>query len=131
MTDYIIEGRSLIIMPDIKEYIVSNTLKVEKRSIQSPEVEGSIRAPRDAFVENLSSNLSLIRYRIKDSSLKTDYCTVGLRTKTSVVLVYLKDVTNPKLIRDIKKKLGEIKVDGILVEGSNLTLIDPSHPYIL
>jgi spore germination protein KA len=117
MTDYIMEGKSLIIISDAKEYIVTNTFKVEKRGIESPEVEASVRSPRDAFVENLNSNLSLIRYRIKDSSLKTEYCTVGLRTKTSVVLVYLKDVANSNLIKDIKKKLGEIKVDGILESG--------------
>lgn len=117
MTDYIMEGKSLIIISDAKEYIVTNTFKVEKRGIESPEVEASVRSPRDAFVESLNSNLSLIRYRIKDSSLKTEYCTVGLRTKTSVVLVYLKDVANPKLIGDIKKKIGEIKVDGILESG--------------
>jgi spore germination protein KA len=117
MTDYITQGKSVIITSGSSEYIVSNTLQVEKRVIQSPEVEASVRSPRDAFNENLNSNLSLIRYRIKDSSLKTDYLTVGIRTKTSVVLVYLQDVVNPQIITEIKDKLNEIKVDGILESG--------------
>lgn len=117
ITDYIVQGKSVVILSDSSKYIVANTLKVEKRSIQSPEVEASIRSPRDAFNENLDSNLSLIRHRIKDASLKTDYCTVGIRTKTSVVLVYLQDVANSKYITEIKKKLEEIKVDGILESG--------------
>jgi spore germination protein KA len=117
MTDYLTEGKSLIVMSGSNKYLVTNTLKVEKRGIEAPEVEGSIRAPRDAFNENITSNLSLIRYRIKDSSLKTDFCTVGVRTKTSVVLVYLQDVANPKLVTEIKDKLKAIKVDGILESG--------------
>lgn len=117
MTDYLTAGKSLILVCSSNKYLVTNTFKVEKRGIEGPEVEGSIRAPRDAFNENLTSNLSLIRYRIKDSSLKTDYCTVGVRTKTSVVLVYLQDVANPKLVAEIKDKLEAIKVDGILESG--------------
>ncbi len=117
MTDYITEGKSVIIPSGSNEYIVANTLQVEKRSIESPEVEASIRSPRDAFNENLNSNLSLIRYRIKDSSLKTDYLTVGVRTKTSVVLVYLQDVATPQIITEIKNKINGIKVDGILESG--------------
>jgi spore germination protein KA len=117
ITDYIMQGKSVILVSDSSQYIVANTLKVEKRSIQSPEVEAAVRSPRDAFNENLDSNLSLIRYRIKDSSLKIDYSTVGIRTKTSVVLVYLQDVANSKYVTEIKKKLEQIKVDGILESG--------------
>ncbi|AKN31409.1 spore gernimation protein GerA [Clostridium carboxidivorans P7] len=117
ITDYVLQGKSVIIVCDSGEYIVANTLKIEKRNIQSPEVEAAVRSPRDAFNENIDSNLSLIRYRIKDSSLKADYCTVGVRTKTSVVLVYLQDVANPKHIIETKKRLAKIKVDGILESG--------------
>lgn len=115
--DYIVEGKSVIIISDTCKYIVANTLKVEKRSVESPEIESSIRSPKDAFNENLDTNLALIRHRIKDSSLKTDYCTVGVRTKTSVVLIYLQDVANPKYVTEIKTKLDTINVDGVLESG--------------
>lgn len=117
ITDYIIEGKSVILISNSSEYIVVNTLKVEKRSIQSPEVEASIRSPRDAFNENLDSNLSLIRYRIKDSSLKIENCTVGKRTRTSVAIIYMQDVANPKHVSEIKKTLEQINVDGVLESG--------------
>lgn len=117
ITDYVLKGNSVIVVCDSSQYIVANTLKVENRGIQSPEVEAAVRSPRDAFNENLDSNLSLIRHRIKDSSLKADHCTVGIRTKTSVVLIYLQDVANSKCVVEIKKRLEEIKVDGILESG--------------
>lgn len=117
ITDYILAGKSVIIISECSEYIVANTLKLEKRSVQAPEIEASVRSPREAFTECLDSNLSLIRHRIKDSSLKIDYSTVGVRTKTSVALTYLQDVANPKYVTEIKKRLCEIKVDGILESG--------------
>lgn len=117
ITDYSLQGNSVIIVKGSSQYMVANTQKFEKRSIQSPEVQVAIHSPRDAFNESIDSNLSLIRHRIKDSSLKTDYCIVGTRTKTSVVVVYLQDVANPKYVTEIKKKLQEIKVDGILESG--------------
>ncbi|GFP74426.1 spore germination protein [Clostridium fungisolvens] len=117
MTDYILKGNSVILVSGSKQYIVANTVNYEKRSIAPPEVQMAIRSPREAFNENINSNLSLIRHRIKDSSLKTDFCTVGIRTKTSVAVVYLQDVANPKYVTQIKKRLEEIKVDGILESG--------------
>lgn len=117
ITDYIIEGKSVIIIHNDNKYIVANTLKVEKRSIESPEIESSIRSPRDAFTENLDTNLSLIRHRIKDSSLKIDNCIVGRRTKTSVAVIYIEDIANSKYVVEIKNKLLEIDVDGVLESG--------------
>lgn len=117
ITDYIVKGSSVIIVSGSSNYIVANTEQVEKRSIQSPEVEASVRSPRDAFNENLDSNISLIRHRIKDSTLKIDYCTVGRRTKTSVAVIYLQDVANSKHVTELKNILEGIDVDGVLESG--------------
>lgn len=64
--------------------------------------------------ENLDSNLSLIRYRIKDSSLKIDYYVIGGRTKTPVAAIYLQDIANPSYVEEIKKRLSQIDIDGVL-----------------
>jgi len=117
LTDYLLEGNSIIMVSNFPEYLIVNTFKVDRRNIQSPEVESSLRAPRDSFNESLDTNLSLIRYRIKDSTLKIDMCKVGRRTKTSVAVLYLKDVTNNKFVEQVKKTLSEIDVDGILESG--------------
>lgn len=115
--NHILEGKSVIIISDSDEYLVANTFNIEKRGIQPPEVESSIRTPKDAFNEDFDSNLSLIRYRIKDSALKIDINIIGKRSKTNVAVIYLSDVANSKYVSEIKKSLQEIKVDGILDSG--------------
>lgn len=115
--NYIVAGKSIILISGECRYIVANTLKIEKRNIQSPEIESGIRSPKDAFNENLDSNLSLIRYRIKDPSLKIDYYIVGRRTKTPVAVIYLEDVANSVYVTEIKKRLSELDIDGVLESG--------------
>lgn len=117
ISDYILSGKSVIIVSDCKKYLVANTLSFEKRNVESPEIEASIRSPRDAFVENIDSNLSLIRYRIKDAALKIDNYIVGKRTKTSVAVIYMGDIVNPRYVMEIKNKIEQINVDGILESG--------------
>lgn len=114
---YILEGKTVLAILDEDKYLVANTISVEKRTTESPQIETTIRSPRDAFTENLDSNLSLIRYRIQDKSLKIDYVTVGRRTKTAVAVVYISDIANKKYVDQVKKKIEGIKVDGIMESG--------------
>lgn len=113
----ILYGNTVILIPGDDNYIEINTLKIEKRGVDSPELEAALRAPKDAFTENLDTNLSLVRYRIKDSSLNIEHFSLGERTKTEVVLVYLNDVANSQCVNRIKKRLGSIHVDGVLESG--------------
>lgn len=115
--DYILKGFSIIINLIEDNYIVCNTKKVEKRAIESPQLQDGLRVPKDSFTENMDTNLSLIRYRIKDANLRIKHFEIGIRTKTSVSLVYLQDVANDKIIEIAEKKLNSIEVDGVLEGG--------------
>lgn len=126
--DLILEGNTVILIPDDKNFIKVNTIKIEKRNVNLPQIETTLRAPKDSFTENLDTNLSLIRYRIKDISLTIEYFSLGERTKTSVALVYLKDVVNPDFINSVKKRLSNIKIDGLLESGHVQKLILGGSP---
>ena len=113
----ILDGFTALILASGNEYISINTKSVEKKSIDSPQINYSLRGPKDSFNENMDTNLALIRYRIKDNNLQTDSFKVGRRTKTNVALLYLKDVANDKFIKEISEKLEGINVDGIVESG--------------
>ncbi|QXM07394.1 spore germination protein [Crassaminicella indica] len=117
IVEYILEGKSIIILLKEAKYIVANTLKVEQRKVQTPEIETTLRGPKDAFTENLDTNLSLVRYRIKDPSLRIDKSIIGKRTKTNTAVIYIKDIANPKYVNEVKKRIQKISVDGILESG--------------
>jgi len=115
--DYVLNGLSVILVSDHTEYIIASTKKIEKRVVNSPEVQGTIRGPRDAFTEDINTNLSLIRYRLKDQALKIEYIIVGKRTKTKVAILYMDDIANSNYFTQIKNRVKAIKVDGIIDSG--------------
>ena len=114
---YVREGFSVIISSKEKKYLAVDLHKVEKRGIQQPELDTTLRGPKDSFTENFDDNLSLICYRIKDKNLKIDDFTVGERTKTKLALIYIKDIANPKYINEVKNRIKEIDIDGVFESG--------------
>ncbi|MCT4595963.1 MAG: spore germination protein [Anaeromicrobium sp.] len=117
MLDHLLEGASIIFSPNEEKYITANTLKVEKRGIEPPVIDTTLRGSKDSFTENFDDNISLIRYRIKDKDLRIDNFTIGKRTKTNVGLIYMEDITNKKDVNEVKEKLEAIDIDGVLESG--------------
>lgn len=115
--DYILKGNTLIFIPSEEQYIIADTLQAAKREIQTPELEGTLRGPKDCFTENFDSNLSLIRYRVKDPELRLDIFRIGKRTKTSVAVVYINNIANSEYVNEISKRLQSISIDGIIDTG--------------
>ena len=114
---YLLNGYTVLLGPWGKRYLVSNIKKVESKSIDSPELQFTLRGARDCFTENLDTNLSLIRYRIKDPGLKIAMLKVGKRTRTSVAVLYIEDIANPGIVDDILQRISSINIDGIVESG--------------
>ncbi len=115
--DYVLNGSSVIIIPSEEKYLIVNTKKIEKRQSDSPEIENTLRGPKDGFTENFYGNLSLIRYRVKDVNLRIERLQIGKRSRTNVAIIYINDVANPKFVKEVRKKLKNISVDGIIESG--------------
>ncbi|ULL18557.1 spore germination protein [Paenibacillus sp. H1-7] len=88
--------------------------KHEKRAIDEPPNEPGIRGPREAFIEDLSTNLTLIRRRLKTSKFKTENMRVGALSKTRVVIAYIDGLCKPELLEEVKYRLSKIEIDGVL-----------------
>lgn len=117
LIDYILNGRTVIIIPGESRYITADTYKTAERNINIPQVQMGLNSPLDSFNENIDTNLSLIRYRIKDSSLRVKNFIIGKRTKTRVAVLYIHDVINEKYLNEIEKRLKAIKIDGVIESG--------------
>ena len=90
----------------------------EKRSLSAPEVENTVKGPKDAFVETVRSNTSLIRRHLRSPDLRIYETQVGRRSLTNVSVVYLKGITNTDLVRQMKDRLREIDIDGFLTPSA-------------
>lgn len=97
--------------------LILNSKGWEKRSITEPASEAVIRGPRESFIENMRTNTSLLRRKIKNPSLVFEQMVIGERTKTNVALAYIKDIAKNELVDEVKRRLANIKTDAILESG--------------
>lgn len=85
--------------------------------IAEPSVEKVIKGPKESFTDVLMDNLSMIRRWIKDSKLRVEPVVLGERTKTDTAILYLEDVAQPAIVQEVRKRLSQIRIDGILDSG--------------
>ena len=90
----------------------------EKRGLSSPEVENTVKGPKDAFVETMRTNTSLIRRHLRSPDLRIYEAQVGRRSLTNVSVVYMEGLTNPALVMRMKERLSEIDIDGLLTSSA-------------
>lgn len=83
------------------------------RETQDSENDRVMRGARDGFVETLIFNTALIRRRIRDAALQMRYCSVGERSRTDIVICYIKGLADDKFVRKISADIQNIKTDAL------------------
>ncbi|MCS1352179.1 spore germination protein [Mechercharimyces sp. CAU 1602] len=74
--------------------IVVQAALTKSRAVSQTEIEFSVTGPKEAFIEDLDTNLNMIRRRIPNGKLRIDELTVGKATKTNVAILHLEGITN-------------------------------------
>ena len=111
-------GFTCIFIDGDKQYITVETKSKLDRGITESTSESIVRGPKDSFTENNSTNLGLIRKRIKDKNLWYDEIKIGRRTNTKVTIAYINGIANEHIVNNIKEKLNKIDIDGIIDSGN-------------
>ena len=85
--------------------------------VKKAENEKVIRGSQEAFTESEKINVALIRKRLRDSRMKVEEQTVGVRSHTMTALVYMEDLIYQGLLTTMKQQLQRYEIDGILDSG--------------
>ncbi len=118
------EGNTLLIMDGICEFIIINTSGGKYRQISEPINETAIRGSREGFVENIDTNISILRRIIKDKNLSVEDFTIGRRSETRLSMVYIRDIADKTILEKITKKIAKIDVDYVTATGVIEQLIE-------
>lgn len=126
----ILSGKTAILAEGVNQALLIDTKGWETRNIEEPTSEVSMRGPKDSFTETLHTNTALLRRKIRDPRLTFQSLQIGERSKTGVVVAYIKGITPDNLISEINQRLKRIDTDAILdigyieqfIEDSPLTL---------
>ncbi|KIL36589.1 spore gernimation protein GerA [Cohnella kolymensis] len=124
----ILDGNAVLLVDGEPRILSLTAVGYEKRAITEAPNESVIRGPRDAFVEDLDTNLTLLRRRLKSSSFKVDMMMLGTESHTQLAVAYLEGKARHEVVDEVKKRIKDIKVDAILGAGYVEELIE-DHPY--
>lgn len=84
------------------------------RTPSAPEVENTVKGPKDSFVETMRINTSIVRRHLRTPDLRLYQTVVGRRSLTNVTVVWINGITNDHLVRRMKNRLASIDIDGLL-----------------
>lgn len=109
----LVNGFCVVLFPGIGA-IAYEVKTGEKRGVSAPEVENTVKGPKDAFVETVRSNTSLIRRHLRSPDLRLKELRVGRRSLTNVTVVSLQGITDPSLVERMVHRLEQIDIDGFI-----------------
>ncbi|MEF3303278.1 spore germination protein [Paenibacillus sp. GYB003] len=127
VVDSILSGKTVVVIEAMHEAFVIGTRNIDKRGIEQPETEQVIRGPREGFIEPIATNIALIRYRLQTTDLRIQTMEIGRRSKTTVAICSMEGITNPELLKEVKRRLDMIDIDAILDSGYLEQFIEDNH----
>lgn len=120
----ITEGRTAIFFDGAKEAILCDTRGFVSRSVGEPENEMTIMGPKEAFTENIRTNVTLLRRILKRPDFVCEFRDAGGTNGTKLVLAYLDGTVNPALLQEVRRRLDTVSTDMRLTVGRLEQLIE-------
>ena len=103
------------VIPDGEQTAVTFEVKSkENRSVDAPKEEKVVKGAKDAFVEVLKVNTTLLRRKLRNRDLKIKELKLGEKTNTQAALIYMDGFTNKRIVDEAEKRLSAIKTEGVL-----------------
>lgn len=115
--DLLLSGNALVLVHNSQTVFAVSLPGFPRRAIEEAPTEKIVKGPREGFTETINDNISMLRRSIKDPNFRLEKLIIGERTKTEVAVIYLNDVANPDIVKEVHKRLKQIKIDGILESG--------------
>lgn len=85
--------------------------------LQKTDSEKVIRGSNEGFTDSIKSNTALIRRRIRSPLLKVREHKMGVRTNTLVDIMFIDDLVDRRLLKEIEQRLEKYEIDGVLDSG--------------
>ncbi len=104
-------GHCLMYLVKSQEVLAANICKKPNRQPEDTSLEVAVKGPRDNFIEDLSTNIALVRKRLPTSSLVVEKMHIGVRSKTEIAILYFDDAVDYEALSEFKRQIQNVKVD--------------------
>lgn len=110
----ILKGKAILLVDGISQALVLAVDKIKERAIAEPPTSTVLKGPRSGFVENLKTNLSILRKILASTKLRTINLNVGKHTDTQVTIMYIDGIADNEVVDNVKKRIENINIDGVI-----------------
>ena len=122
--DSILSGDTVLFIEGLSNFYILATRAWPNRGVGEPANETAVRGSREGFSETIRFNTALVRRRIRDKGLKSVPKSIGVRSKTDVVIMYIEDIVNYDALNELMERLSSVNIDSISDSGQLEQLIE-------
>ncbi|MBO4298447.1 MAG: spore germination protein [Clostridia bacterium] len=101
----VLSGRTALMVDGEEAALLLETRGYERRGVSTTQSESVVQGPQEAFVENMKTNVTLVRRILRTEALVSEYVWVGAGCPTQVALMYLEGAARGDTVALIRKRL--------------------------
>ncbi|MFD3260555.1 spore germination protein [Paenibacillus lentus] len=120
----VLRGRTGLLIEGIQGALLVGSPQGKSRNVEDPLSEALLRGPRVGFTERLWDNTGLLRIHGKNESLILTKFEVGNRVKKEMVLAYMRDIADQRLVDEVTSRIQKMDIDDPLESGYIEQLIE-------
>lgn len=120
----VLSGLTIVFIDGCDECLVMESRGYEKRDVSVPATETVVNGAQEGFTENLRTNITLIRRIVKNEDLITEFKIISKTNNILAALLYMDDITNKKIVDEIKRRVDSLNIDYISGSGMLEQLIE-------
>ena len=113
-------GKTLLLMEGLSGGALMDAKDYPSRGVNEPADGKVLRGAHDGFVEAIVPNMALLRRRIRDPQLTMEGRKVGGLSRTDVVLCYLEDRVDRKVLEELRRRLDAVDVNSLSMGQESL-----------
>lgn len=132
----LLQGKLAVLSGDgTRAFVLESEPSDLRRAISTPKEETIVGAPSAAFVEDLNTNVGLLRQTFVSADLQVEYVSLRGSADKRIALVYLRSEAPPQLVTEIRGRLSApsrqpVRSDQALISqltGTRWQLISPLY----
>ncbi|MCY8242296.1 spore germination protein [Bacillus haynesii] len=120
----IFKGKCLLLINGMNVIFTLPTSEKKKRSLGEVNTENVVRGPKVGFIEDVDTNVALVRQRVPDKELTVEKVPLGKSKFKDATILYIQGKADDSIIKDLKKRLKKVRLDDIQDSGVLEELIE-------
>ncbi|MBB6674668.1 spore germination protein [Cohnella nanjingensis] len=111
---YLLTGHGIVLLDGANAALAVDSVKLQARQVEEPNVQSVVRGPREGFTEVLDWNTAMIRRRLKSPNLWMETRIIGKESQTRVVIAYMNGIVTSSVLDEVRRRMDRIEIDAIL-----------------